>query len=46
LAEINDYAQDDVVIMLLGNKCDALDKRAVRKEDGERLAKVSKSLKM
>ena len=26
--------------MLLGNKCDTNDERAVRKEDGERLSKV------
>ncbi|XP_005091033.1 ras-related protein Rab-37 isoform X3 [Aplysia californica] len=39
LGEINDYAQDDVVIMLLGNKCDSSGNRVVRKEDGERLAR-------
>ena len=41
LAEINEYAQDDVVIMLLGNKSDMANERVVRREDGERLAKVS-----
>ena len=41
LAEINEYAQDDVVIMLLGNKCDMTTERVVRREDGEKLAKVS-----
>ena len=40
LAEINEYAQEDVVIMLLGNKAD-LGERVIRAEDGERLAKVS-----
>ncbi|KAK7477803.1 hypothetical protein BaRGS_00030986, partial [Batillaria attramentaria] len=39
LAEINEYAQEDVVIMLLGNKCDAHAERIIRKEDGERLAR-------
>ncbi|XP_059152828.1 ras-related protein Rab-26-like isoform X2 [Physella acuta] len=39
LGEINDYSQDGVVIMLLGNKCDATADRQVRKEDGERLSK-------
>ncbi|ELT94379.1 hypothetical protein CAPTEDRAFT_193005 [Capitella teleta] len=39
LAEINEYAQDDVVIMLLGNKSDMTSERLVRREDGERLAK-------
>ena len=40
LAEINEYAQEDVVIMLLGNKCDSTTERAIRKEDGERLGRV------
>ena len=44
LAEINEYAQEDVVIMLLGNKCDMSPERVVRREDGERLAKVSDNL--
>ncbi|CAH1794637.1 unnamed protein product [Owenia fusiformis] len=39
LAEINEYAQDDVVIMLLGNKSDMTNERVIRREDGERLAK-------
>ncbi|XP_024085070.1 ras-related protein Rab-37-like isoform X2 [Cimex lectularius] len=39
LGEIREYAQDDVVIMLLGNKSDCQSsERMVRKEDGERLA--------
>ncbi|XP_014233811.1 ras-related protein Rab-37 isoform X3 [Trichogramma pretiosum] len=38
LGEIREYAQDDVVIMLLGNKCDCGSDRVVRKEDGQRLA--------
>ncbi|XP_055376280.1 ras-related protein Rab-37 isoform X2 [Condylostylus longicornis] len=40
LVEIREYAQEDVVIMLLGNKADAVaHDRQVKKEDGERLAK-------
>ncbi|PNF39033.1 Ras-related protein Rab-37 [Cryptotermes secundus] len=39
LGEIREYAQDDVVIMLLGNKADCGSERVVRKEDGERLAR-------
>ncbi|XP_064841871.1 ras-related protein Rab-26-like [Oncorhynchus masou masou] len=40
LTEIHDYAQQDVVLMLLGNKADATQQRVVKREDGERLAKV------
>ncbi|XP_054718637.1 ras-related protein Rab-37-like isoform X2 [Uloborus diversus] len=39
LGEINEYAQDDVVIMLIGNKADSSADRQVMYEDGERLAK-------
>ena len=39
LAEISEYAQEDVVIMLLGNKADLTSQRVVRVEDGEQLAK-------
>ncbi|KAF5282339.1 hypothetical protein FQR65_LT14328 [Abscondita terminalis] len=39
LGEIREYAQDDVVIMLIGNKSDCGSDRIVRREDGERLAK-------
>ncbi|XP_048248529.1 ras-related protein Rab-37-like isoform X8 [Haliotis cracherodii] len=39
LAEINEYAQEDVVIMLLGNKADIAGERVIRREDGERLAR-------
>ncbi|XP_013407230.1 ras-related protein Rab-26 isoform X6 [Lingula anatina] len=39
LSEIREYAQDDVVIMLLGNKADSTQERRVRREDGEKLAK-------
>ncbi|CAH1155985.1 unnamed protein product [Phaedon cochleariae] len=39
LGEIREYAQDDVVIMLLGNKADCGTDRAVRREEGERLAR-------
>ncbi|XP_052684564.1 ras-related protein Rab-37-like isoform X7 [Crassostrea angulata] len=38
LGEINEYAQEDVVIMLLGNKADMTSERVIRTEDGERLA--------
>lgn len=40
LTEINEYAQEDVVIMLLGNKADMSGERMIRTEDGEKLAKV------
>ncbi|XP_020706547.1 ras-related protein Rab-37 isoform X3 [Athalia rosae] len=39
LGEIREYAHDDVVIMLLGNKSDCGGERAVRREDGERLSR-------
>ncbi|XP_014670471.1 PREDICTED: ras-related protein Rab-37-like [Priapulus caudatus] len=39
LSEINEYAQEDVVIMLIGNKCDVTSERLIRKEDGEKLAR-------
>ncbi|XP_022199382.1 ras-related protein Rab-37 isoform X3 [Nilaparvata lugens] len=40
LGEIKEYAHDDVVIMLLGNKADCpSSERLVRREDGERLAR-------
>uniref|UniRef100_A0A8C5QNG8 small monomeric GTPase n=1 Tax=Leptobrachium leishanense TaxID=445787 RepID=A0A8C5QNG8_9ANUR len=39
LTEIHEYAQKDVVIMLLGNKVDSTHERMVKLEDGERLAK-------
>ncbi|XP_048465513.1 ras-related protein Rab-26 isoform X2 [Rhincodon typus] len=39
LTEIHEYATQDVVIMLLGNKADATQERAVKKEAGEKLAK-------
>ncbi|XP_057381589.1 ras-related protein Rab-37-like isoform X1 [Daphnia carinata] len=41
LAEINEYAHRDVIIMLLGNKCDSED-RVVNREDGERLGREYK----
>ncbi|KAM5227645.1 ras-related protein Rab-26 [Ctenodactylus gundi] len=40
LAEIQEYAQHDVVLMLLGNKVDSAQERVVKREDGEKLAKV------
>ncbi|XP_027846835.1 ras-related protein Rab-37 isoform X1 [Aphis gossypii] len=40
LSEIRDYANDQVVIMLIGNKADcSLNDRMVKREDGEQLAK-------
>uniref|UniRef100_A0A673LEH0 Ras-related protein Rab-37-like n=1 Tax=Sinocyclocheilus rhinocerous TaxID=307959 RepID=A0A673LEH0_9TELE len=39
LTEIHEYAQDDVVIMLLGNKSDMTSARAIRREEGEKLAR-------
>ncbi|CAK87929.1 unnamed protein product (macronuclear) [Paramecium tetraurelia] len=36
------YAQEDVIRMLVGNKCDVDDKRAVSYEEGEALAKQLK----
>uniref|UniRef100_A0A3B4YA54 small monomeric GTPase n=1 Tax=Seriola lalandi dorsalis TaxID=1841481 RepID=A0A3B4YA54_SERLL len=39
LTEIHEYAQQDVVVMLLGNKADSTHDRAVKREEGEKLAK-------
>uniref|UniRef100_A0AAV2KH28 small monomeric GTPase n=1 Tax=Knipowitschia caucasica TaxID=637954 RepID=A0AAV2KH28_KNICA len=39
LTEIHEYAQKDVVIMLLGNKADLAAERVVKTEEGEKLAK-------
>ncbi|XP_038133892.1 ras-related protein Rab-37-like isoform X2 [Cyprinodon tularosa] len=39
LTEIHEYAQTDVVIMLLGNKADMSSERAIRRDEGERLAR-------
>ncbi|XP_056286640.1 ras-related protein Rab-37-like isoform X2 [Pseudoliparis swirei] len=39
LTEIHEYAQSDVVIMLLGNKADMSSARAIRRDEGERLAR-------
>nr|XP_030143602.3 ras-related protein Rab-37 isoform X3 [Taeniopygia guttata] len=39
LTEIHEYAQKDVVIMLLGNKADVSSERAVRTEEGASLAR-------
>ncbi|XP_058417512.1 ras-related protein Rab-37 isoform X1 [Diceros bicornis minor] len=39
LTEIHEYAQRDVVIMLLGNKADVNNERVIRSEDGETLAR-------
>ncbi|XP_015180187.1 PREDICTED: ras-related protein Rab-37-like isoform X2 [Polistes dominula] len=42
LSEIREHANEDVVIMLLGNKSDCRQERMVKKEDGERLAQEYK----
>ncbi|XP_056326184.1 ras-related protein Rab-26 isoform X2 [Danio aesculapii] len=39
LTEIHEFAQQNVVIMLLGNKADATHERIVKREEGEKLAK-------
>uniref|UniRef100_A0A667YJZ7 small monomeric GTPase n=1 Tax=Myripristis murdjan TaxID=586833 RepID=A0A667YJZ7_9TELE len=39
LTEIHEYAQKNVVIMLLGNKSDMAAERVVKTEEGEKLAK-------
>ncbi|KAJ8283596.1 hypothetical protein COCON_G00024460 [Conger conger] len=39
LTEIHEYAQQDVVLMLLGNKADSAHERVVKREEGEKLAK-------
>ncbi|XP_040032363.1 ras-related protein Rab-26 isoform X1 [Gasterosteus aculeatus] len=39
LTEIHEYAQQDVVVMLLGNKVDSTHDRMVKREEGEKLAK-------
>ncbi|XP_051168449.1 ras-related protein Rab-37 isoform X9 [Leptopilina boulardi] len=39
LGEIREYAQDDVVVILIGNKCDCGNQREIRREEGERLAR-------
>ncbi|XP_007937724.1 ras-related protein Rab-26 [Orycteropus afer afer] len=38
LSEIQEHAQRDVVLMLLGSKVDSTQEREVKKEDGEKLA--------
>ncbi|XP_046887604.1 ras-related protein Rab-26 [Hypomesus transpacificus] len=39
LTEIHEYTQQDVVLMLLGNKADSTHDRVVKREEGEKLAK-------
>ncbi|XP_036816348.1 ras-related protein Rab-37 isoform X1 [Oncorhynchus mykiss] len=39
LTEIHEYAQRDVVIMLLGNKADMASERVIRRDEGEKLAR-------
>ncbi|XP_005224506.1 ras-related protein Rab-26 isoform X2 [Bos indicus] len=44
LTEIQEHAQDDVVLMLLGNKVDSAQERAVKREDAEKLAKAAHAI--
>ena len=37
--DIKDHKENDFPVILVGNKCDLEDKRKVKKEEGERLAK-------
>ncbi|KAM4623554.1 ras-related protein Rab-37-like [Polymixia lowei] len=39
LTEIHEYAQRDVVIMLLGNKADMASERVIKRDEGEKLAR-------
>ncbi|MFT7804252.1 ras-related protein Rab-37-like isoform X2 [Arapaima gigas] len=39
LTEIHEYAQKDVVIMLLGNKSDMVHERVIKQEEGQKLAR-------
>ncbi|KAM6951267.1 ras-related protein Rab-37-like [Aplochiton taeniatus] len=39
LTEIHEYAETDVVIMLLGNKSDMASERVIRRDQGEKLAR-------
>ncbi|XP_077864159.1 ras-related protein Rab-37-like, partial [Saccoglossus kowalevskii] len=39
LSEINEYANQNVVIMLLGNKADMSSERVVKREEGEKLSR-------
>uniref|UniRef100_A0A3Q3FKF0 RAB26, member RAS onco family n=1 Tax=Labrus bergylta TaxID=56723 RepID=A0A3Q3FKF0_9LABR len=39
LTEIHEFTQQDVVVMLLGNKADSTHDRVVKREEGEKLAK-------
>ncbi|CAL8284284.1 unnamed protein product [Merluccius merluccius] len=39
LTEIHEYAQSDIVIMLLGNKADMAAERAIKRAEGEKLAR-------
>ena len=40
MCEIKDYGQDDVLVILIGNKCDLEADREVSTQEGELLAKV------
>lgn len=40
MGEIHEYANDDVVVMLLGNKADMTSERVVKREEAEKLGRV------
>lgn len=40
VGEIHEYANDDVVVMLLGNKADMTSERVVKREEAEKLGRV------
>lgn len=46
LKELHDYAQPNIVIMLVGNKCDMLHLRAVTQEEATKYASENKLLFM
>ena len=38
LSELKEYATNDIVVMLVGNKCDLEDQRVVKAEDATKFA--------
>ena len=40
LTVVEEHASPDVIVMILGNKADMSSERVVKREQGERLAKV------
>lgn len=43
MTEIQEYAQSDAIIMLIGNKADKEDERVIKFCEGQRLAEVRSS---